>query len=114
MKFMDLDMGQQFELEGEIFVRTGPLVAVHAESGKQRFMARYLVVKPSGAAPNAAPRKPDMLSSDTVNKAFEIFHTQCQDILLQLEATLQPDRVNMIRAQLKQARQDFLEALNGK
>ncbi len=114
MKFMDLDMGQQFELEGEIFVRTGPLVASHAESGKQRFMARYMMVKPVGTVPSEVARKQEMLSSDRVNRALENYHGHCLNLLRQLEAELTPDRLSSIRAQLDQARQAFLDSLNKK
>lgn len=114
MKFVDLAMGQQFELEGEIYVRTGPLVASHAGSGKQRFMARYTTVKPAGAAPADIPRKPDLLSSDHVNMAFEAFHGHCLNLLEQLETTLTPDRLAAFRNQLQQARQAFLDTLDQK
>lgn len=111
MKFVDLAMGQQFELEGEVYVRTGPLVASHAESGKQRFMARYMMVKPAGAVPAEAPSKPDLLSSDAVNRAFEIYHCHCLSILGQLETELPPDQPSSIRTQLDQARHAFLDTL---
>lgn len=114
MKFVDLPMGQQFELEGEVYVRTGPLVASHAGSGKQRFMARYMVVRPTGEVAAETPRVPDMLSSETVNMAFEVFHGHCLSLLDQLEAELTPDRLGAIRMQLDQARRDFLDTLAGK
>lgn len=114
MKFVDLAMGQQFELDGEVYVRSGPLVASHGESGRPRFMARYTVVKPLNAETAEAPRKPDMCSSDHVNQAFEIFYRQCQDLLGQLEAELPPDRLSRIRAQLAQGRRAFLETLADK
>lgn len=114
MKFMDLAMGQQFELDGEMYVRTGPLVASHAESGKQRFMARYVMVKPSGVAPSEAPCKPHMLSTDTVHVAFKVFHDHCLNLLADLETDLPPDRLDIIRAQLDQARLSFLHTLSAK
>ncbi|PWB58352.1 MAG: hypothetical protein C3F18_02720 [Nitrosomonadales bacterium] len=114
MKFVDLAMGQQFELEGEVYVRTGPLVASHAGSGKQRFMARYMMVRPTGVAPAEGPRKPDLLSSDAVNSAFEIYHGHCLGILGQLRPELPPDRLSSILTQLDLARQAFLDALNEK
>lgn len=112
MKFMDLTMGQQFELDGEIYARTGPLVASHVESNKQRFMARYVMVKPVGEATQAAPRTPDSLSSDKVNKAFENYHAQCLSTLEQLDAELPSERMSIIRGQIEQARLAFLDTLN--
>lgn len=112
MKFMDLAMGQQFELEGEIYVRTGPLVASHAENNKQRFMARYVMVKPVGEAMHAAPCTPDTLSSDKVSKAFENHHAQCLSVLAQLDAELPQERLAVLRRQIEQARFAFLDTLN--
>lgn len=114
MKFMDLAMGQNFELDGEIYVRSGPLLASHAESGKQRFMARYMMVKPVGELTSETPRKPDMVSSDSVKTAFAVFHDHCQSLLGQLEAELPPDRLSTIRVQLDQARHTFLNTLREK
>lgn len=114
MKFVDLAMGQQFELDGEIYVRSGPLLASHAASGKQRFMARYIMVKPTGDVPVDSPRKPELLSSDMVNMAFEGFHGHCLNLLAQLETELPPDRLNIIRTQLDQARLHFLHTLSEK
>lgn len=111
MKFVDLAMGQQFELEDEVYVRSGPLLASHAESGKQRFMARYMMVRPVGTTPAEAPRKPHMLSSDAVSAAFEIYHCHCLSILGQVETALPPDQPGSIRTQLDQARHAFLDAL---
>jgi len=112
MKFMDLTMGQQFELDGEIYARTGPLVASHVESSKQRFMARYVTVKPVGEATQAAPRTPDTLSSDKVNMAFDYYHAQCLSALEPLDAELSSERVSIIRRQIEQARLVFLDTLN--
>lgn len=114
MKFFDLQIGQQFEMEGEVYTRTGPLVASHDVSGRQRFMARYMVVKPLNSDTAEAPCKPEMYSSSHVNQAFEIFHGQCQNLLEQLEAELPPDRLSNIRVQLDQAHRVFLDTLDGK
>lgn len=114
MKFFDLQIGQQFEMEGEVYTRTGPLVASHDASGRQRFMARYMVVRPLNSDTAEAPRKPDMYSSSHVNQAFEIFHGQCLSLLGQLEAELPSDRLGQIRAQLDQARRTFMDALDSK
>ena len=112
MKFVDLAMGQQFELDGEVYVRSGPLVASHAGSGKQRFMARYMVIKPVGAVPAEVPRRPEILSTETVISAFDTFHGHCQDMLQQLEPMLQPDQLSAIRTQLEQERHVFLDTLS--
>lgn len=114
MKFVDLDIGQQFEMEGAVYTRTGPLVASHGESGRPRFMARYMVVKPLNAKTAEAPRKPEMYSSDHVNQAFETFYGQCQELLGQLEAELPSDRLSDIRAQLAQGHRAFLDTLADK
>ncbi|MBZ0104811.1 MAG: hypothetical protein K8H84_04185 [Sulfuricella denitrificans] len=112
MKFMDLALGQKFELEGEIYVRTGPLVASHAENSKQRFMARYVSVTPLGESTSASPQPANTLSSGKVNIAFENYHAQCLGALEQLDAELPPDRLGALRKQIEQARQTFLDTLN--
>jgi len=107
-------MGQQFELEGEVYVRTGPLVASHAGNGKQRFMARYVVVKPvSVVEAGTLVQGARMVSSDAVSTTFETFHGRSLAALGQLEADLPAERLNAVYAEIAKARRGFLDTLAG-
>jgi hypothetical protein len=111
MKFHDLPVGQQFEFEGEVYVKTGPFVANHGSSGRQKFMARYAVVKISGRATAPEPRSPRrMVQAGTVEAAFEAFYEKCGEALTGLD--LPGDKLEGARAQLAEARTAFLDALN--
>ena len=45
MKFKLLSIGQKFEYEGEIFVKTSPLVASNIKTGHNKMIPRYAVLK---------------------------------------------------------------------
>lgn len=99
MKIHLLPIGARFELDGEEYVKTGPMLAT-GKSG-QRFIPKYVVLKPladgaaetataSGAAPAAA----------AVRQAFDAFYAHCR--------TLVPAERH---AELDAARATFLAAL---
>lgn len=109
MKFHELAIGQQFELEGETYVKSAPLVANHAKTGKQRFMARYVAVSIAGeVAPVVAVQREKMLRAETVISAFDEFYGHC----LQGIENLPPEKQAAGREALAQARKEFLDSLH--
>ncbi len=44
MKFSQLNVGDHFRLDDEIYIKCTPLIANHATSGKPKMVARYLDV----------------------------------------------------------------------
>jgi hypothetical protein len=101
MKIHQLPMGARFELEGEEYVKSGPMFATSPAG--QRMIPKYAVLKPLGGVDAA----PDGGQSETVLrtevlKAFGAFYVQC--------AALVPDEK---RGDLEAARGAFLKALAG-
>ena len=110
MKFHDLPIGQQFELEGEIYVKTGPFVASHGVSGGQKFMARYAMVAPVGGSVASAPKdRARTIQASAAEAAFEGFYQRCAQVLADLD--LSDDRLEAARSQLADGRQAFLDSL---
>lgn len=89
MKFHDLPVGQAFELDGQRFTKVGPVTAA-GEGGAQRFMARYVVVRPLGAVVASAPTVARKIPAKVVLAAFEEYHERCGDALRQ--AGLPPEK----------------------
>ena len=50
MKFSQLKVGDEFLLEGEIYIKNTPLIANHSITGKPKMVARYLDVEPVSAS----------------------------------------------------------------
>ena len=110
MKFHDLPMGQQFTFQGEVYVKTGPLVASHGTSGAKKFMARSAVVQVAGEAVPAAPVKDERLvRADGVAAAFEDFYGDC----LRLVEGLPEDERAAASDDLAAGRERFLHSLRG-
>lgn len=100
MKLSQLPLSARFEYEGQIFTKTGPLTA-SAESGGQRMIPRYAVLKPlDGGPPPAAPAASRQVDAEAVHSAFEAFYGTC----LRLTD-------DFGRAELETARQRFLQTL---
>ena len=112
MKFHDLTIGQRFELEGALYVKTSPVLASREGSGESRFMARYVVVKTlDGAERPAAEAKGRMLRAEAVLAAFEAFHARCRDELAQLSGEIPADRLDALTRGVEEGRKVFLDTL---
>ncbi len=81
MKLQHLAIGDRFEYDGKIFVKTGPLTAASDEGGQQ-MIPRYAVLKPIDLPPReekAGMRR--KLEEKTVLAAFDDFYQVCSALL---------------------------------
>lgn len=112
MKFHDLAIGQRFELEGAVYVKTSPVLASREEGGERKFLARYVVVKPlDGAERRPAEKAGKLLPAETVLAAFNAYHIRCREALERLEGEVPADRLQEIANILEGERQGFLDAV---
>jgi len=100
MKLQHLPIGARFEYEGVIHVKTGPMTA-SSEAGGQRIIPRHATLKSleEPAAESKAPIK-GRLEAVRVRTAFERFYEISQRLVGETG-----------QAELKQARQTFLDAI---
>ncbi len=109
MKFHDLDIGQRFELDGVVYVKTSPVLAGEADGGGTKFMARYVMVRLlGGAAPRTEAGQEKMLRQDKVLAAFDAYHARCRELI---EVELPTKRLQAIANILEGERQGFLDAV---
>lgn len=115
MRFYLLAPGQRFEYEGEIYVKTRPLIAVHEATGKERLIRRSANVRPiQGYAPSPAPPpEPEQqpLQADAVLETFDAFYARCLLCLEDLAPELEPERVKAAHESLREARRRFMTSL---
>ncbi|HUX64932.1 hypothetical protein [Sulfuricella sp.] len=111
MKFHDLAIGQRFELDGVVYVKTSPVLASREEGGERKFLARYVVVQPlDGAERRPADKAGDLLQAEAVLAAFTAYHARCREALERLEE-VPADRLQEIANILEGERQGFLDAV---
>jgi hypothetical protein len=102
MKLQQLPMGARFEYQGAVYVKTGPMMAA-AESGEQKLIPRYAVLKPLDPMPAATdPKAARQLPEAAVLAAFDTFYLKCSRLV---------DESG--RFELARARQDFLNKIKG-
>lgn len=112
MKFHDLAIGQRFELDGAVYVKTSPVLASREEGGERKFLARYVVVQPlDGAAQRPAEKAGELLQAEAVLAAFNTYHARCREALERLEGEIPADRLQEIANILEEERQGFLDAV---
>ncbi|MBS1143460.1 MAG: hypothetical protein H6R14_866 [Proteobacteria bacterium] len=97
MKLQHLPIGARFEYEGMVHVKTGPLTAA-AENGGQRIIPRHAVLRPLDLPATEGKGK---LEAPVVRKAFNTFFETCERLVGEGG-----------RAELAQARQRFLKAID--
>ena len=81
MKLQHLAIGDRFEYNGKVFVKTGPLTASSDEGGQQ-IIPRYAVLKPINPPPRE--EKPGLrrrLDEKTVRAAFDDFYQVCSTLV---------------------------------
>lgn len=110
MKFHELGIGQRFELDGAVYVKTSPVLAGQVDGGGSRFMPRYVMVKLlDDAAPRTEVKPEKSLRAETVLAAFEAYHARCREVL---ERMVPADRLEEAANILKGERQGFLDAVS--
>ena len=112
MKFAQLDIGRDFLLDGEGYVKTGPLTENHAASGKQRLVARSVSVTTAAAsAPVPVKRSQGLLERKAASNALTQYHLQCRQILEELAPKLGEATLAAALERMETARRRSLEAL---
>lgn len=100
MKIHQLPNGAKFEFEGDVYVKTGPMLATG--KGGQRLIPKYVVLKPLGE-PAVSPEtmRRDSLARSDVLAAFDSFYAECKALLPEGQQTA-----------IDAARERFLKALD--
>ncbi|MDR9436200.1 MAG: hypothetical protein RI563_04945 [Thiohalophilus sp.] len=102
MKFSLLAVGQQFEYQGESYIKSTPLIAHQVDTGEQRLIPRSANVVSADAPVEAQPLGDSDIEAEQLRDAFA-----------ELEQTLHQQLGNdahFVRA-FEQARQRFFERL---
>jgi len=99
MKINDIPLGGRFVLEGQTYVKTGPMMA-RGEGGETRVVPRYMVLQAADGAvagtPAAAAPAADRAA---LGQAWSRFYAECRQLV--------PPQA---QGQLEAARQRFLAA----
>lgn len=109
LRFLNLTVGQHFELDGEIYLKTAPLLARNTHSGAQRMIPRSImvqVVAEGGAAAPAVPAEPQDLAT-----TLSDHHTHCRALLAPLLERLDESERQSLERELDAAQQALLERL---
>lgn len=99
MKLQHLAIGDRFEYDGDVYVKTGPLTAA-SEKGGQRVIPRSAFLRPVEAVAGAPEVAVSNLERRQVTAAFTAFYTRCLGLVGENN-----------RRELELARQRFLSSL---
>ncbi|HUW28651.1 MAG TPA: hypothetical protein VMV97_08575 [Sulfuriferula sp.] len=111
MKFPQLPVGAQFELDGKTYTKVSPLVAAAEDGSGQRVIPRYAVLRPIGEPVQAkAAEHAGQLDPDKVRVAFARFEA---DAMRLLDEACGDDagRCDAFKAELAEAGQRFRDGL---
>jgi hypothetical protein len=97
MKFKLLAIGDKFEYQDEVYVKTSPIIASNITGNHNKMIPGYATVKLLDHSGKEATIN-ESLQSEKVMQAFNIFYTTCQELVEEKEA-------------LQTARDEFLQRL---
>jgi len=82
MKFKLLSIGQKFEYQGELYVKTSPLIASNMETGHNKMIPAYaaLTLQDQSVSEKEVAQK-EALNSEQVIEAFNDFYVSCIDLI---------------------------------
>lgn len=113
MKFFQLPVGARFEYRGEVYRKSGPLVATREAGGAQQLMMRSANVNPdtpeAGQAPEIAPG--ESLPVDRVEAAFQVFYQACEQLLAESSSAHSGPQQEELSQRLRSHRRRFFEQL---
>ena len=82
MKFPQLPVGVQFELDGKTYTKTTPLIGTATDGSGQRMIPRYAVLRPIGEPVQAkAAAHAGQLDPDKVRLVFARFEADAVRLL---------------------------------
>lgn len=76
MKFKLLAIGDKFELQGEVYVKTSPIIASNTSTNHNKMVPGYTTVKLLTQGGKEASVK-ENLNREEVMKAFNEFYSNC-------------------------------------
>jgi hypothetical protein len=111
MKFHEIPIGTRFELSGEIYAKTSPVIATREPDGKQKFMARSSTVSlvDTQGSLHSQPRPNRTLELNRVVSAFDAFCLRCHAEAEKLAKS--EEELALFKRQLDDARHVFLDTL---
>ncbi|MGD2074045.1 MAG: hypothetical protein PVI91_00015 [Gammaproteobacteria bacterium] len=112
MRFHQLALGQRFEFEGEVYVKSTPIIAVVEATGRERFIRRSANVRAMPQTDESVAGAPAQrrLDPQAVLQAFDAFYAHCVRCLEALPRSPGGEGARS-RRELEAARQAFLERL---
>lgn len=102
MKFSLLAVGQQFEYQGETYIKSTPLIAHQVDTGEQRLIPRSATVINTSTPTRTNHPEPSRVDSNELQAAFIELETRLREIF---EGDVRFDRA------FEQARQQFFDRL---
>ncbi len=112
MRFHQLEVGAQFEFQGERYTKTTKLVAVKQSDGAQKFMQRSATVQPLGIHQDspADNKLQGNIDVESVTQAHEKFFQSCLAAIK--NTSLSKAEQTALTKALKAAQAQFLNELN--
>jgi hypothetical protein len=118
MKFFQLAIGQRFEFEGEVYVKTTHLLACHEQSGRKRMIRRAANVAVRGVA-NSMEQTVQTVTQEAENPnsvliAFDAFYSHCLQCVLDMATQVDPQTLDQVNVSLKEARRRFIASIQSR
>ncbi len=107
MKFKLLSIGQKFEYEGEVYIKTSPLIASNIKTSHNKMIPRYATLTLlNDAGTKKQQRRKEPVDAQEILNAFNIFYEKCIGILENKKVL-----IPIIKDELDNVRDEFTQHL---
>ncbi len=111
MRFHQLPVGETFEYQGRIYVKTGPLTAAARDGGSQRCIPRSAGVRPVIAGMETSTLRDSSNTVVTTEAAVDAFCRTVTEMIEELAGD-DPEVRGYCRGRLEEARRRLLDQLS--
>ena len=80
MKFKQLNIGQQFVYQEQIYIKTTPLIAKHSETGEQKLIPRYAELGMLGDTRVSEDKRSPNLTVEFVSQAISLHKEEFKEV----------------------------------
>ena len=107
MKFKLLSIGQRFEYDGDIYVKTSPLIASNVKTSENKMIPRYAtLILLADTGKDQQKVKKETINTQEILSAFNIFYEKCITALEDNNVL-----VPLIKDEIDKARDEFTQHL---
>ena len=111
MKFKQLNIGQQFEYQGQTYIKTTPLIAKDIETGDQKLIPHYANLITDTPSTGSLHKTSPTLASERVTQAISLHKHEFSQVMETIKEKIDDDISILLNNKMEKAYRDLYRKL---